>query len=242
MTPSNKWALLVAYGYNEDTQRRWHRFLKQAGIACQNALVLDNQPPQFEGVIAGSNLQFEFSGYQEVLNHFLSAQKEATEIYILNDTLFSHHWAFGWARMLRTMSLSPGIFGDTREEPVSLEDRPLRILASWNFALVGPNAIQAFLRELKSALHDFTQPIEGEDYKRYQEHYLSPRLMGGYTKVLDSKELLNKRRCIWAEHRLSRQLEETIGFSAYPSLGYPLVHLIDRMLAAKRRIYHLLKE
>ena len=69
MIPSRKWALLVAYGYTEDTQRRWLWFLQQAGIDPAHALVLDNKAPILPGVLAGSNRHFEFSGYSELLEH-----------------------------------------------------------------------------------------------------------------------------------------------------------------------------
>jgi superfamily II helicase len=50
-----------------------------------------------------------------------------------------------------------------------------------------------------------------------------------------------KEQCIWAEHRLSRYIEQENGIHAYPGKIYPWVHRVDRLLAAKRRMQHLWK-
>jgi len=240
MIPSRKWALLVAYGYTEDTQRRWLQFLQQAGLDPAHALVLDNKAPALLGVLAGSNLHFEFSGYSELLEHVSDSLTAEDVVYLFNDTLFSHHWTRGWAQLIQENSgISSGIYGDPRLEPVDLDGRPLRILASWHFALHGHQAITTLQEALANVLSQFDRPITDPGYQVYQANYLQPRWWGGYTKVLTSEAYAIKQRCIWAEHRLSRQLEDSTELQAYPNGSYPQVHRMDRLLAAKRRITNL---
>jgi len=242
MIPSRKWALLVAYGYTEDTQRRWLRFLQQAGLDPAHALVLDNKAPALPGVLAGSNRHFEFSGYSELLEHVSDSLAAEDVVYLFNDTLFSHHWTRGWAQLIQENSRIPsGIYGDPRLEPVNLDGRALRILASWHFALHGHQAITILQDALANVLSQFDTPIADPAYKAYQANYLQPRWWGGYTKVLTSEAYAIKQRCIWAEHRLSRKLEESTELQAYPNGSYPKVHRMDRLLAAKRRITNLLQ-
>ena len=242
MIPSRKWALLVAYGYTEDTQRRWLRFLQQAGLDPAHALVLDNKAPILPGVLAGSNRHFEFSGYREILEHVSDSLAAEDVVYLFNDTLFSHHWTRGWAQLIQENSRIPsGIYGDPRLEPVDLDGRPLRILASWHFALYGLKAVKALQDAFANVISQFDSPIADPAYQAYQANYLQPRWWGGYTKVLTSEAYVIKQRCIWAEHRLSRKLEESTELQAYPNGSYPKVHRMDRLLAAKRRITNLLQ-
>jgi hypothetical protein len=240
MIPSRKWALLVAYGYTEDTQRRWLRFLQQAGLDPAHSLVLDNKAPALLGVLAGSNLHFEFSGYSELLEHVSDSLAAEDVVYVFNDTLFSHHWTRGWAQLIQENSMTlSGIYGDPRLEPVELDGRPLRILASWHFALHGQNAVATLQQALTNVCSQFDRPIKDPAYQAYQANYLQPRWWGGYTKVLKPEALAIKQRCIWAEHRLSRKLEESTALQAYPNGSYPQVHLMDRLLAAGRRLTNL---
>jgi hypothetical protein len=239
MNPSTQWALLVAYGYTEEKRDAWLRFLHQAGFSTEFSVVLDNQAPVLPGVLPGSNLHYEFSGYREILSHVSHHVQPEDQVFLFNDTLFTHHWVAGWARLIARRRYAGLIMGDIRHEPVLFEGRPLTILASWHFALRGTEALQLLQSGVEKVLDVFEQPIDETAYQDYLANYLKPRWWRGYTRVLTPEARLVKEQCIWAEHRLGRYIEQESGLRAYPGNLYPWVHRVDRLLAAKRRIQHL---
>jgi len=241
MKPSTQWALLVAFGFSEKKRKAWLRFLQQAGFSTEFSVVLDNQTPVLPGVLPGSNRQYEFSGYREILSHISDRLQPADQVFLFNDSLFTHHWVTGWARLIAQRRSADLVTGDIRHEPVLFEGRPLTILASWHFALQGPEAVQLLQSGLEKILVAFDQPISETDYQDYLVNYLKPRWWRGYTRVLTPEARKVKEQCIWAEHRLSRYIEKENGIYAYPGKIYPWVHRVDRLLAAKRRMQHLWK-
>ena len=240
--------VLVAYGYSPVKHARFKAFLKGAGIANEPVLLVENHPdgppqkslPQYWTFIQGSNRKFEFSGYQEGLEASKALRPE--RVYIFNDTLFAHHYLPGWAALIRHSSkrLKPGVYGDPRLEPVQIDAKPLRIYASWHFALIGYEAQTAFKKAISAVIDRFDSPIEDAVYQAYLTNYLEGSWLRGYTNpgLLHSEDhLKRKKHCIYAEHRLGRALEEKGLLQAYPSRLYRLVRIMDRFLAVGRRVY-----
>jgi hypothetical protein len=240
--------VLVAYGYSTVKHARFKAFLKGAGLGHEPVFVVENHLnttcpqlfPTHWSYLQGSNQHFEFSGYLEGIEACKSLRLE--RVYIFNDTLFAHHYLPGWAALIRRSSrrLKPGIYGDPRIEPVHLESKPLRIYASWHFALIGKAARVQFEKALGTVLERFDSPIQDPVYQTYLTNYLEGSWLRGYTNpaLLKSEDhLKRKKHCIYTEHRLGRALEEQGLLHPYPSRFYRLVRRMDRLLAVGRRVY-----
>lgn len=231
-------AVLVAYPYNRDKSQAWESFVHALKIPLEQTFVVDNHHPAAHQAMQGTNRYFEFSGYHEALLELKN--RGASKVIIVNDTLFSHHYVAGWKDLIsRAMSKTDDrVLGDGRTEPVYLGGRPLEILASWLFILPGTGAISAFEQGLSQSLSMFDEAIEEPEYIAYQKRYLRARWMGGYTRKIqeESDEMWIKKRCIWAEHRLSRYLQEKQMFQRLVGKRYQLVHWVDRYLAFRRRL------
>ena len=242
---------LVAYQLTEAKLAKWRLLVERSGMENVAVVVVENdtnstKPESWPSdkhwhYVRGSNQYFEFSGYQEALSELEWQQTpgEIESFFLFNDTLFTHHSARNWARILRETKWTPGIHGDRREETVELAGKPLRIFASWHFALVGKEGIDLFQCHLKKALALFDESITGEAYQSYLENYLQGSWLRGYTDpkgIIQNKDLQRKKHCIYAEHRMGRWLEEQVYWKSHPSAHYAYTRTVDRFLALRRRI------
>jgi hypothetical protein len=238
--------VLVAYNFTTAKQLKWKHFLSSfpgaTSVVVENA---EGSPTDAESVLKGSNRHYEFSGYLEGMSASCQAEKDPYWV-VLNDTLFSHHWAMGWRYIISQVShFKDGLYGDYRQEPISWEGRPLTIYASWIFMLKGSQFRSEFQTLLREVLTSFDTPLHFPGYKAYQRGYLRATLFSGYTSVVNlyasSKALEIKTKCIHAEHRLGRTLDNLGWVQRLPGRGYSLVHFVDRWLSFKRRASRLLK-
>lgn len=240
--------ILVAYQYTAVKHARFKAFLRGAGLFSQTVVIVENHPtgdtlmqwPKHWKYVRGSNAKFEFSAYQEGL--WALKDQVDTTIMVFNDTLFAHHFYTGWAFLIRrcTSKFTNGIYGDPRIEPIEFEGKPLRIYASWHFALIGEMAQKSFKDALQKALDAFDVPIESGAYQAYLHRYLEGSWLRGYTNPgLLNKEghLARKKHCIYAEHRIGRTLDAQDLLRAYPSRFYLVVRGMDRLFAIVRRMY-----
>lgn len=232
-------SLLLAYGHSADQDGRWMRFTQQLGRWGQPKLAVDNRPDTVFAEVQGSNAQFEFSGYLEGLDALVAKHGPQARILVFNDSLFSHHSARRWAEFLKNYEprRGPGVYGDARLEPVHVDGRPLRHLASWMFLLEGSAGQEAFRAALLHALKHFDQAPEWPGYREFLAHYYAPsRRWGGYTQALSPEDLERKMRCSWAEHRLSLHLQEQGCMFPFGGVHYRALHAMDRALSALKRL------
>jgi hypothetical protein len=232
-------SLLLAYGHSADQDGRWMRFTQQLGRWGQPKLTVDNRPHTVFADVQGSNAQFEFSGYLEGLDALLAKHGPQSRILVFNDSLFSHHSARRWAEFLKNYEprRGPGVYGDPRLEPVEVDGRPLRYLASWMFLLEGSAGQDAFRAALQHALTHFDQAPEWPGYREFLAHYYAPsRRWGGYTQALRPEDLERKMRCSWAEHRLSLHLQQQHLMFPFEGWAYRSLHTVDRALSAYKRL------
>lgn len=237
--------ILVAYHFNADKQEKWRRFLASfpgaTSVVIENA---DGATSEASSLVQGSNRHFEFSGYLEGMEAS-SLEEEDPYWVILNDTLFSHHWALGWRHLIARVSLlKDGIYGDYRREPILWDGRPLDLYASWIFMVKGPLVRLKFQVMLKEVLSMFDTPLNFPGYEVYQQRYMRATLWSGYTSILHpakhAEALQIKKQCIHAEHRLGRTLDNLGWVNRLPGPTYTLVHAVDRWLSFKRRATRLL--
>lgn len=156
-------SLLLAYGHSADQDGRWMRFTQQLGRWGQPKLTVDNRPHTVFADVQGSNAQFEFSGYLEGLDALVAKHGPQSRILVFNDSLFSHHSARRWAEFLKNYEprRGPGVYGDSRLEPVQVDGRPLRHLASWMFLLEGSAGQDAFRRPCSTPSRTLTKRQRG---------------------------------------------------------------------------------
>ena len=234
--------ILVAYDFDDRKQKLWSAFLNRSKLINSKHIVIDNYSNDNVEIIRGSNEFYEFSGYLQGietlgLNNF-------DQIFIFNDTLFENHAIRMWANFFKNVILEKeGIYGDGRIEPVLWEGLPLKILASWHFLIRGKASITDFRKILKDILVDFKKPLVIDDaYKLYREKYLSGGVFNGYSLSgkLNKEDLLRKKSCIDAEHRLGRELEKKGKMIFYSGFQYQFIHFMDRYLSFYRRFKSLL--
>jgi hypothetical protein len=240
------YALLVVYGYPAKIENRWNTFLDALNIPKGQSWVLDNHPQPSVHCHHGSNAQLEFSGYAEILELFkrdCPAISSNDRIVLFNDTLFAHHWTYGWQRWMKTFAprLPVGVHGDGRIEPIHLKGKPLKIIASWHFVIVGTQALHAFHHALNAVCDAFEEPIKEPGYAAYLAHYLRPRYFGGVTQRFTphSDAYHAKQKAIWAEHRLSMALDQSEMLTPYGQVLYQGLHGIDRAFSAWRRFRNI---
>lgn len=232
-------SLLLAYGHSADQDGRWMRFTQQLGRWGQPKLTVDNRPQTVIADVQGSNAQFEFSGYLEGLDALVAKHGPQSRILVFNDSLFSHHSARRWAEFLKNYEprRGPGVYGDPRLEPVEVDGRPLRHLASWMFLLEGSAGQDAFRAALQHALTHFNEAPTWPGYDQFLAHYYAPsRRWGGYTQALRPEDLERKMRCSWAEHRLSLHLQQQHLMFPFEGWAYRSLHTVDRALSAYKRL------
>jgi hypothetical protein len=234
--------ILVTYGFNRKKQERWKRFLSH--FPTSTSLVVENgdfHPHEEFNLIKGSNAQYEFSGYREGLRA-VNGLTETT--IVVNDTLFSHHWEWGWAKLTQlALALPSGIYGDYRCEPIFWNGKPLQIFASWYFVLRGSHAQSEFLRYLDDVIESFEVPLHFEGYQEYLAHYLQGNMVHGYTKSQKkpaNPSLALKVKCIYAEHRLGRLLDTSGWVVPFPHWTYRWLHWVDRFLSFRTRTFNVL--
>jgi hypothetical protein len=232
-------SLLLAYGHKAEQDGQWMRFTQQLGHWGQPKLVIDNRPQSVLGDVQGSNAQFEFSGYLEGLDAMLERHGPQARIFVFNDSLFSHHSPRRWADFLRGFvpKNGPGVYGDSRTEPILIDGKPLVHLASWMFILEGSAGQSAFREALVHSIDHFDQDPDWPGYASFLEHYYAPsRRWGGYTQQLSPQDLARKVRCSWAEHRLSRHLQNQGMMQPFNGVYYQALHAVDRLLSASKRL------
>jgi hypothetical protein len=238
-------SVLVAYGYTPAKAKKWHRWLDRIGPAAFPSVVVDNAPSagvmvgdRGIRIIHGSNSQFEFSGYREGLQ----ALDAKAPVVLVNDSLFSHHATKAWAQLVRNALAepqhgNPGVVGDPRTEPIRIDGQPLRHLASWLFVLRTNGDRAQFTSALDHALTHFDQAPTWPGYAEFLAHYYAPtRRWGGYTQALSPDDLERKKRCSWAEHRLSLHLQRQGQMRPLSGLSYQAAHVVDRALSALKRL------
>ncbi len=232
-------SLLLAFGHGADQDGRWMRFTQQLGPWGQPKLTVDNRPDTVFAEVQGSNAQFEFSGYLEGLDALLERHGPQARILVFNDSLFSHHSRRRWAEFLRDYvpNRGPGVYGDSRTEPLTVEGRPLHYLASWMFVLEGEVGQQAFRAALTEVISTFDEAPRWPGYDRFLAHYYAPnRRWGGYTQPMSPEDRERKLRCSWAEHRLSLRLAQQGMMHPFEGLRYRGLHQLDRVLSAYKRL------
>lgn len=233
--------LLVAYGYDDRVAQRWNAFAESIGVAVEDRVVVDNRGGD-RADLTGTNAQFEFSGYLEGLRFAGNRRETPERIVIFNDTLFGHHWAGGWARLVARVPSRPGIWGDGRRDRTAAEGWPARYVASWHFDLVGQQAIQVFVEALEQVVDQFDEPDLDPTYEIHLERYLKASHWRGYSNpasVRDGRARERKLACIRAEHRLSSADSVSALLQPYRGPTYRAVHAVDRGLSARRRIASL---
>lgn len=231
--------LLLAYGHNADKEGQWMKFTQLLGTWGQPKLVVDNRQNTVVADFQGSNRHFEFSGYFEGLNALIQQFGPQSRIFVLNDSVFSHHSTRRWAQFLNQYipRKGPGVYGDLRTETIRVHGQPLKYLASWIFLLEGQVGQKAFFDALEYALQHFDQAPDWPGYNEFLEHYYEPsRRWGGYTQALSPDDLERKVRCSWAEHRLSLHLQQQGMMFPFEGLHYRSIHAVDRALSAIKRL------
>ncbi len=235
-------AVLVAYGWSTAKARKWTSFCGALGALGRTRVVLDNAlQADTNDRMAGSNFQFEFSGYREVLAALIHKVNlpENEPVVVVNDSVFSHHFGFGWAHFLRITARRAvtGVWGDPRIEPVTVDGRPLIHLASWIFLLPDAKSRIAFSRALAHVTTQFEVEPSWPGYAAFLDRYYAPnRRWGGYTQRLTPRDESRKKKCSWAEHRLSIFLQENQQFRPFSGLLYRTLHNVDRVLSAYKRL------
>lgn len=233
--------LLVSHGFDADAAARWADFTQSAGLDAAYTIVVDNARGETADV-RGSNDQFEFSGYREGLNALRAINPNMNRVLIFNDTLFSHHWAGGWAQLVAHTPSVSGVRGDYRVERPWAAGQELQFLASWHFDVSGSEALFQFQRSLDTVIAAFDTPSDDDEYESHLNHYLDASFLRGYSDpaaIQDPRDRLRKRRCIRAEHRLSQALTNDGLLRHYCGPRYQVVHTTDRALSAIRRVRSL---
>lgn len=234
-------ALLVAHGFGHESNGRWGTLLARLGVEPTQTLVVDNAGGPLADLV-GTNSHFEFSGYLEGIEALRSRHVLDDRLLIFNDTLFSHHWGWGWSRLLARRQPRPGVWGDGRVDRIADTDRTMRFLSSWHFDVVGPQALDGFERALRMVIEVFDEPDPDPEYQRHVTRYLNSTAWRGYSNpsgVRSDGDLDRKRACIRAEHRLTARPELEPHVRSYSGVAYELVHAVDRGLSARRRIRNL---
>lgn len=226
---------LVCYGSQYVSQQAFKQWLAHNDwmLAC----IVNNQKNAVQaGEIAGSNTDFEFSGYAEAIPHFTSEGP----FLLINDTFFHNHLSWGWTKVVHQLTQAcgqaaagqlTGVWGDIRSEQVAFPEKDKVFLASWFFFIPNRAALAAFKQCLHTLLSTPLAP-PGAAYATYVEDWLQAgSIWGGWHGKIDEKALLRKRRVIRLEHRLSQLLtKETVLHGVDERIRwFPLLRLLERL-------------
>lgn len=234
---------IITYGSLESLDsgiRKMKRRFPQAKIS-----VINNKPGAAKaGQIQGSNRDYEFGGYAEMVELWSAEAQHGTSIpatdgpfLIVNDTLFQTHYAQGWLDLV-SLSLDKlhtsgsEVYGDIRRDGDSLAERPDPFLASWFFLLPNRMSLQRFSIALDQLLQE-PQPEFSEDYRLFLENWLHPKgKFRGWQGAAHPSEKERKIRCISLEHRLSKLMPlhqlQIVSMGHFGENRYRILRLIDR--------------
>lgn len=235
---------IITYGSLESLDsgiRKMKRRFPQAAIS-----VINNKPGAAKAVqIQGSNRDYEFGGYAELVEFWLIEAQHGTTtsgsdgpFLLVNDTLFQTHYAQGWLDLvslsLDTLHTSGSeVYGDIRRDGDSLAERPDPFLASWFFLLPNLMSLQRFSVALNQLLQE-PQPEFSEGYRLFLENWLHPKgKWRGWQGAAHPSEKERKIRCIYLEHRLSRLMPlhqlQIVSMGHFGENRYKVLRLIDRI-------------
>jgi len=193
-------------------QKVWHKL----GSGVQ---IINNKKGDYFG-ISGSNQNFEFSGYIELLD----AMSTAGPYIIANDTWFKTHNSVLWNRLLRVFLRKKQhhncIYGDIRTEESCFSEKPSPYLSSWIFYIPNRDCVIRFRRCLEMAIKDAKLANFSSEYVAYVEDWLRPknRMYGWHINSHEKEVMERKRLSIYIEHALNVRLINE-GFELV-SLGY----------------------
>ena len=201
---------------------------------CSGVQIINNKKGDHFG-IAGSNQNFEFSGYIELLN----AMNTAGPYVIANDTWFKTHNSVLWNRLLRVFlrkkRLFNCIYGDIRTEVSPFLEKPSPYLSSWIFYIPNRDSLVGFRSCLELAIKDAQLANFTPEYVAYVEDWLQPqnRLYGWHIKSNEKEVKERKRQSIYIEHALNVRLIQAgfqlVSLGDHHKLLYKIIRLLDRL-------------
>jgi hypothetical protein len=194
--------------------------------------------------IQGSNRDYEFGGYAEILQLWLADEQDVRTtpgsngpFLIVNDTLFQTHYTQGWLDLVslslnKLLTSGAEVYGDIRRDGDSLAERPDPFLASWFFLFPNQISLQKFSVALNQLLQE-PQPELSVGYQLFLENWLHPKgKWRGWQGVLNPMEKERKTRCIYLEHRLSRLMPshqlQIVSMGYFGANRYRVLRIIDR--------------
>lgn len=235
--PEIGWVIYDESGLVANQCRNWSRL---CGFKEDQIFVFNNWVGKTsQGEIKGDNTAYEFSGYALALDRM----QGPGPFVLINDTLFRHHWKWGWALMLRQtlndswiQSTKGVIVGDLRTESFEFPEKPSTYWASWIFVMSDRIALQQMRNALERVIQeDWTKPSQA--YVDYIAQWLNkPWWQGGWQGKCTPDALKRKTQSIRYEHELSRILVQEQAITPYtmgsrPTLLYRVTRLVDRILA-----------
>ena len=239
-------AVVVAYRWTPVKERALNRLTKGL-IDPKSIWVVENHAQtnwtgsQFQ-VVHGSNRFAEFSGYLEGMELV-----NPGPTLILNDTALIHHSVSFWKlQILRWQQQAiSGIYGDPRREDFQIEHGGLSYYASWIFWVSSANAFDQLRASLQYAVERWDQVFSTDpNYRAFINRYLRGSLLHGWKNagLRDQKAQDLKIRCIWAEHRLSRVLQDQ-GYQLHDLSGGHIIPMrgLDRLYSFRRRAQSFLR-
>ena len=235
---------IITYGSLESLDSGIRKIKRRFPQATIN--VINNKPGAAKvGQIQGSNRDYEFGGYAELVQLWSAEAQHGTTtpgsdgpFLLVNDTLFQTHYTEGWLDLvslsLDTLHSSGSeVYGDIRRDGDSLAERPDPFLASWFFLLPNRISLQRFSLALNQLLQE-PQPELSEGYRLFMENWLHPKgKWRGWQGAAHPSEKERKIRCIYLEHRLSRLMPlhqlQIVSMGHFGENRYKVLRLLDRI-------------
>jgi glycosyltransferase family protein len=220
--------------YGSDPTKRQQMNDWASALGIRHASIVNNLASSCAvDEIPGTNVDFEFSAYEQLLDSF----QGPGPFVLVNDTLFRNHGQFLWQKLVARALADPGsypfIWGDWREENIVFPEKPATYLASWIFVIPDRASLEVFKASLTHILHG-DLPVASEAYTKYVINWLkSDKWFSGWHGPGDEKTLMRKQRTVRLEHALSIELKKR--GMIYRSLGhfgkplYAWIRIYDRL-------------
>ena len=186
---------------------------------------------------AGHNRQFEFGGYLEVMEGF---ETEGPYV-VVNDTLFGHHHTGAWLYLIDTiaegMLEEPKglcVIGDIRRDGSGIPERPDPFMASWLFVIPNRASLEAFKACLRAVLEREVPAVFSPSYEAFLNAWLKTKsIWSGWQGRATEANVMRKRRCIYWEHALSKELAlagvDLVSVGRYHRGLYAGIRVYDRL-------------
>jgi glycosyltransferase family protein len=195
--------------YGSNPVKRAQMLAWQTDLGIERAYIVNNHPQQqLPDEKPGTNEQYEFSAYEELLQSF----EGPGPFVLVNDTLFRNHGNELWKRLVQHSLLAntayPYLWGDWRSEKIVFPEKPATYLASWIFVIPDRATLVAFQSALACILHT-PLPEPSADYVHYVRNWLqSDKWFSGWHGPGDPTTLARKQRTVRLEHALSIELRK----------------------------------